>query len=154
MNNSRAVNSVHQKRPPACHSLQIIIGWWGFCRDRRYLTPSVLSHPIDLCLVLILVKSEQRLPSAERGAWLDCLRVGNEVCLKKNPWGASIPRMSPVHHKRKSGPIIITHLLFLTVLQLDVRHQCLHSSSPETTQNNEIKKKKTKHYTFQQIIPL
>lgn len=128
--------------------------WWGFCHDRRYLTPTLPSHRIDLCLVLISVEWEQQLPSVERGAWLECLRVVNEVCLKKKPWGASIPRMSLVHHKTKSGHIIIiTHLLFLTTLQLDVRHEGLHSSSPETTLNNEKrnKKKKNKNDMFEQF---
>ena len=48
-----------------------------------------------------------------------------------------------MHHKKKSGHIIITHLLFFTVLQLAVKHHCLQSSRPESTLNNEIKIKKT-----------
>lgn len=133
----------------ACFFYHIAIGSWGFDHDRRYLTPIISSHPIDLCLDLILVELEQWLPSVERGAWLDCLRVVSEVCLKKKPWGASIPRMSLVHHKKKSGHIIITHLLFLTVLQLDVRHLRLHgsSNSPESTLNNDKKLHVGANYT-------
>lgn len=105
---------------------------WGLCLDRSYLTyTTISSYPIALSCTLIFVETEQRLPSAENGAWLDYLSVVNEVCLKNKPRGASIPRTSLVHHKKKSGHIIITRVLFLTVLQLDVRHQSLQQEPRE-----------------------
>lgn len=47
-------------------------------------------------------KQSSLLPSAESGAWPDCLSVVNEACLKNKPRGASIPRTSPAHHKKRS----------------------------------------------------
>lgn len=45
--------------------------------------------------------------------------------------GTSIPKTSVVCHKRKSGHITITCVLFLTILQLDVRHQTLQHQPRE-----------------------
>ncbi len=84
-----------------------------------------------LSCTLIFMETEEWLLSAENGAWLDCLSVLNEMCLKNKPMGAAIPRTSLVHHEKKSGHIIITRVLFLTVLQLDVRHQSLQQQPRE-----------------------
>lgn len=113
-------------------SEQIIISVRGdFYLDGSYFTLNTLSYPVALSCTLIFMETEQRLPSAEKGAWLDCLSVLNEMCLQNKPMGASIPRTSPVHHKKKSGHITITCVLFLTVLQLDVRHQSLQRQPRE-----------------------
>lgn len=111
---------------------QMIIGVLGFCLDRSYFTlNTILSYPVALSCTLIFMETQQWLPSAENEAWLDCLSVLNEMCLQNKPMGASIPRTSLVHHKKKSGHIIITCVLFLTVLQLDVRHQSLQQQPRE-----------------------
>lgn len=47
-------------------------------------------------------KQSSLLPSVESGTWPDCLSVVNEACLKNKPRGASIPRTSPAHHKKRS----------------------------------------------------
>lgn len=89
----------------------------SLCGD--YIMIRVISHLtpyhhtlLALSCTLIFMETELQLPSAETGAWLDCLSVLNEMCLQNKPTGASIPRTSLVRHKKKSGHITITCVLF------------------------------------------
>lgn len=92
---------------------KIIIIVWALVMIRviSHLTPYHLT-PLALSCTLIFMETEQQLPSTETGAWLDCLSVLNEMCLQNKPTGASIPRTSLVRHKKKSGHITITCVLF------------------------------------------